>query len=137
MDRIVLGDQPHVDSRASHRITQNRMLTVVDLEKGLNARNRVTQMRSLSALSSDEQQTLYAAMLHDQLPEGVSRPSWNWMVDVMMTTLRTQGADTSTMVERFSEVARTERVDFTVRDYALQHLGHLKGEGANNPLITP
>ena len=53
MDRIVLGDQPHVDSRASHRITQNRMLTVVDLEKGLNARNRVTQMRSLSALSSD------------------------------------------------------------------------------------
>lgn len=51
MDRIVLGDQPHVDSRASRRITENRMLTVVDLKKGLNVRSRVTQMRSLSALS--------------------------------------------------------------------------------------
>ena len=74
-------------------------------------------------------------MLQDELPEGISRPSWNWMVDVMMTTLRTQEADISTMVERFSELARTERVDFTVRDYALQHLGHLKGEGADGETV--
>ena len=137
MDHILLGDAPQIDSRASHRITQNRMLTVVDLKSDLNVRSRVTQMRSLSALSSDEQETLYAAMLQDELPEGISRPSWNWMVDVMMTTLRTQGADISTMVERFSELARTERVDYTVRDYALQHLGHLKGEGADRETVDP
>lgn len=135
MDRIVLGDTSYVDSRASRRISENRMLAVIEPTKGLSARQRVNAMRGLSALRLDEQSTLYSAILRDELPEGVSRPAWNWMVDVMMTTLRTQGADSATMVVKFSEIAHAQRVDYTVRDYALQHLGHLKGEGADSVAI--
>ena len=57
------------------------MLAVVNQAKGLSARQRVSQMRGLLVLNQKEMETLYRAMLQDELPEGISRPSWNWMVD--------------------------------------------------------
>ena len=135
LDKAVMGQEIRLDSRASRRIFENRVLDVVAADSGLTSRERVNMLKDLSVLSEEEQQTLFDAIYKDELPEGVSRASWNWIVDVMMISLRSKGGDPSEITQNLSKTFENTNIDLTVRDYALQHLGHLKGEGGDEQTI--
>lgn len=134
LDKTILGEEPRLDSRASRRVMENRLLGVA-ADNGLSSRERVALLKSVDTLSAEEQQTLYDAIYTDELPEGVSRAAWNWVVDSMMISLRSKGADPDALTENLTKTFENTSIDLTVRDYAVQHLGHVKGEGGDVAVI--
>ena len=105
-------------------------------DSSLSARQRVANLESLanSSLSEAELEDAYNFLATTPDIAGISASSKHWIVDELITALRVNGADNQELTSRLAEVFQNND-DMVVRDYALQHLGHLRSEGGDIAVI--
>lgn len=86
-------------------------------------------------MSSEERAAALEFLGNPNAPEFLSESEWRWLVDELITTLRVDGADNSELSNQLATIATDTNFDLVVRDYALQHLGHIREEGGDPDVI--
>jgi hypothetical protein len=88
---------------------------------------RVQQFQAMRgiALSKEELESALAFFAGKQVPAGIERGSTQWMADELMTVLRLQQPPQENLATELGKVAFQPGTDPVVRDYLMQHLGHL------------
>ncbi len=95
---------------------------------------KVRGMRGIS-LSAEEREAACRFLEGKDLPEGFGGGSFHWLADEVLTTLRLQEPTWKGLAGGLSEAAFRPETDPMIRDYIMQHLGHLwEQEGASNEI---
>lgn len=108
-------------------------------ERKSTARQRVLGIESLRSSSDLDDDSIQAAL--DYLKntvqhEGISLGQYHWIIDELITTLRTNGTANAELSHVLAGIYSDKSRDPVIRDYALQHLGHLRSEGGDANTIS-
>lgn len=95
----------------------------------------VESFRTRGALSTQERTAALEFLGNFSAPEFLSDVEWRWLVDELITTLRVDGTDNVELSNHLAAIATDSNFDLIVRDYALQHLGHIREEGGDPDVI--
>ena len=95
----------------------------------------IESFRSEGALSEQERASALELLNSPSAPESFSASEWHWIVDELITTLRADGANNEQLSQHLAELATSGDHDMITRDYALQHLGHIRSEGGDVEVI--
>lgn len=106
---LVLGDDPKTGSRARIQILRDREASF----NGAEIEGILTYLQS------------------GIIPEGIRTEEWHWIVDELFTRLRTESGDPKDLTRKLADLFANVALDPVVRDYALQHVGHLGREGGD------
>jgi len=93
-------------------------------KSGGSARERVKALLARS-LTPEDIEVAYTFLHTEKVPQGMSMQYYHWLVDELITVLRFQVRDGQQLAQNLSQLAKNTERDSIVRDYALQHLGHL------------
>ena len=133
-DKVLIAPG-HRSARYRKVVSGNRLNAILG-DTGLSVLQRVETLESLkSSLNRNEQEQIYRAIENRIIPEGITGPSWHWIVDELISSLRGMGADPTEITTRLVALYLDRKQHEVVRDYALQHLGHLRSEGGDIELI--
>lgn len=88
-------------------------------------RVRLLQRMRGILLSKEERDSALAFLAGRQIPEGMGKGSMQWLADELLTVLRLQQPPWDGLAEELAKVAFQPGTDPVVRDYIMQHLGHL------------
>ena len=127
--------QSHRTSQTSSNSNQLQRLNNILTNKNLTSRQRVADLEEIDDLSLEEIEEIYQTLENNRPPEGTSEAAWHWIVDELITAMRKNGADVSQMATRLKGIYENPSQDMIIRDYALQHLGHLRAEGGDPHII--
>lgn len=123
-------------NKASVSNTSTRLDPVLG-DSGLSVRQRVAALDALdSPLSRGESEAIFRGIENPIHLGDIGESSWHWLVDELITTLRKRGAAPGEIRERLEAIHRDTSRSIVVRDYALQHLGHLRSESVDTEPIT-
>ena len=88
---------------------------------------RVRQMRGLrgKCFGKDDRDRALAFLAGQDWPEGVGKGSLHWLADELLTALRLQDPPWDGLAGALGDVAFQPATDPVLRDYIMQHLGHL------------
>ena len=88
---------------------------------------RVQQVQTMRGivLSKEERDSIMAFFAGKQIPAGMGKGSMQWLADELMTVLRLQQPPQEGLAAELGKVAFQPGTDPVVRDYLMQHLGHL------------
>jgi hypothetical protein len=88
---------------------------------------RVERLQAIrgTVLSRAERESAMAFFAGKQTPEGMGKGSMQWLADELMTVLRLQEPPQEGLAAELGNVAFQPGTDPVVRDYIMQHLGHL------------
>ena len=88
---------------------------------------RVRQLRGLrgKCFAKEDRERALAFLAGKDWPEGIGKGSMHWLADEMLTVLRLQEPPWDGLAAQLGEVAFLPATDPVVRDYLMQHLGHL------------
>ena len=88
---------------------------------------RVRQLQGMRGISfsKDERESALAFLAVRQVPEGMGKGSMQWLADEWLTALRLQNPSWDGLADELVKVAFQPDTDPVVRDYIMQHLGHL------------
>ena len=88
---------------------------------------RVQQLQGMRGilLSEKERERALAFLAGKEVPEGISKGSMHWLADELLTVLRMQQPPWNDLGAELAKVAFQAETDPVVRDYMMQHLGHL------------
>jgi len=88
---------------------------------------RVRQMRGLrgKCFAEEDRERAMAFLSGKDWPEGMGKGSMHWLADELLTALRLQEPPWDGLAAALGEVAFQPATDPVVRDYLMQHLGHL------------
>ena len=88
---------------------------------------RVRQLQVMRGISfsGDERKAALAFLAGTDWPEGMGKGSAHWLADELLTALRLQNPPWDGLAVALGEVAFQPGTDPVVRDYIMQHLGHL------------
>jgi hypothetical protein len=88
---------------------------------------RVGQLRGMRGivLSKEERLAAVEFLAGRNVPEGMGKGSMHWLADELMTVLRLQEPPQEGLAAELGNVAFQPGTDPVVRDYLMQHLGHL------------
>ena len=88
---------------------------------------RVQQVQAMRGivLSKEELESALAFFAGKQVPAGMGKGSMQWLADELMTVLRLQQPPQENLAAELGKVAFQSGTDPVVRDYLMQHLGHL------------
>ena len=113
----------------------NRLTRILGASS-LSARQRAANLESLSdnPLSEEELEDAYDFLATTPDIEGISESSKHWIVDELITALRSNGAENQELTSHLAQIFQNNE-DMVVRDYALQHLGHIRSEGGDTAII--
>ena len=128
-----IGRKSSPSSRASFSFASLLRLGGGHSTRGLVA--GIESFRSEGALSSEERAAALEFLGNPNAPEFLSESEWRWLVDELITTLRVDGADNSELSNQLATIATDTNFDLVVRDYALQHLGHIREEWGDPDVI--
>lgn len=97
------------------------------IEGDMDVETRVSRLQSASgtSFSSKEREAAIAFLAGKGLPEGIGRGSINWLSDELLTILRKQDPPWKGLAAALGDVAFQPEMDPVVRDYIMQHLGHI------------
>jgi len=113
-----------------------RLETVFGETAGLGSRDRVEWLRENGRdLDEEEMEGLLALVESGTIPAGLDEREWHWIVDRIFTELRNAARDPELLTARLDGIFSNQRLDPVVRDYALQHLGHLGTQGGDAAII--
>ena len=89
--------------------------------------DRVRQLRGLrgKCFAKEDRERALEFLSSKDLPEGIGKGSMHWLADELLTALRLQDPPWDGMAAQLGEVAFQPATDPVVRDYIMQHLGHL------------
>lgn len=93
---------------------------------------RVAAIREMAARGFDQDEMRAAYEFIGSAPAGMPRGEHRWLVDELFIGLRNQEVIPADLDTRLAGFAADRSQDPVVRDYALQHLGHLHQQGACN-----
>ncbi len=133
----------HAGCKVNHEITSgdailagNDIASVISTKKGsLNIRERIKVLKEMDTLLPSEVGKLVQFVESGVKPEGMRDSSYHWLVDQIFTTARDLSGDPGNLTKRLAAIASREGADLVVRDYAVQHLGHLQHEGGDMQAI--
>ena len=88
---------------------------------------RVRQLQGMRGieLSKEERESALAFFAGKQVPDGMGKGSMQWLADELLTVLRLQDPPWEGLAAELAKVAFQPGTDPVVRDYIMQHLGHL------------
>ena len=88
---------------------------------------RVRHLQGLRgiSLSKEERESGLAFLAGKEVPEGMGKGSKQWLADELLTVMRLQDPPWDGLAEALTQVAFQPQTDPVVRDYIMQHLGHL------------
>jgi hypothetical protein len=88
---------------------------------------RVSRLQGIrgKVLSHTERESALAFLAGKQIPEGLTKGSLHWLADELLTVLRQQQPPWEGLAVELGKVAALAETDPVVRDYLMQHLGHL------------
>ena len=88
---------------------------------------RVRQLQGMRgiSLSKDERESALAFLAGKEVPEGMGKASMQWLADELLTALRLQDPPWDGLAADLAKAAFQPGTDPVVRDYIMQHLGHL------------
>jgi len=91
------------------------------------AAERVRQLQGMRGitLSKEEREAAMAFLGGKEIPESMDKGSLHWLADELLTALRLQEPQWDGLAAALGEVAFQPGTDPVVRDYIMQHLGHL------------
>jgi hypothetical protein len=94
---------------------------------GPTAAERVAQLRRMHGISlaNNEMESALSFLAGRQVPEGISKSSVNWLADELLTVIRLQDPPWAGLADELGKAAFQTNTDPVVRDYIMQHLGHL------------
>jgi HEAT repeat protein len=95
----------------------------------------VGALADLGTLNAAERQSAYEHLASSRPADDLPRGARHWLVDELITALRVDGGDNAELTRQLANVFRNRSQDPVVRDYALQHLGHLRDEGGERGII--
>ena len=134
--------KPYLSRRGSRRNlrSSSRQFSIGDLvaANGVSVRDRVKQIESFryqNSLSATERDGLIEVLNNGPAEGAITDDFWHWMVDEIISTLRADGSDNVQLTSALATLATDSGQQMIVRDYALQHLGHLQSEGGDLALI--
>ena len=85
---------------------------------------RLQAMRGIE-LSKEERESALVFFAGKQVPDGMGKGSMQWLADELLTVLRLQQPPWEGLAAELAKVAFQPDTDPVVRDYIMQHLGHL------------
>lgn len=88
---------------------------------------RVRQLQGMRgiSLSKEERESALSFLSGKERPEGMGKGSMQWLADELLTVLRMQEPTWDGLAEELAKTAFQPDTDPVVRDYIMQHLGHL------------
>ena len=88
---------------------------------------RVQQLQGMRgiSLSKEERESALTFLAGKGVPEGMGKGSMQWLADELLTVMRLQDPPQEGLAESLAKVAFLPGTDPVVRDYIMQHLGHL------------
>ena len=89
--------------------------------------DRVRQVQGMRGISfsKEERESALAFLAGQQVPAGMGKGSMQWLADELLTALRLQNPPWDGLAAELAKVAFQPDTDPVVRDYIMQHLGHL------------
>ena len=85
---------------------------------------QLQRMRGIS-LSKEERESGLAFLAGKEVPEGMSKGLMQWLADELLTVMRLQEPPWDGLADELGKAAFQPGTDPVVRDYIMQHLGHL------------
>lgn len=102
----------------------------------LTSLERIERLRARDFRFNDsEVAEIFAYLQSGRMPSGLSAEAWHWIVDQLFTTIRIGTSQPSEVAVQMDKIFANSNLDPVIRDYALQHLGHLGGEGADPEIV--
>lgn len=94
---------------------------------GMPVRERVTALQNLrgTVLSEEELQKAMEFLVGQAQPEGMTAGDAHWLADELLAVLRLQDPPWDGLAAALADAAFHTGTDPVVRDYIMQHLGHL------------
>jgi hypothetical protein len=88
---------------------------------------RVSRLQGIrgKVLSHTGRESALAFLTGKQVPEGMTKGSLHWLADELLTVLRQQQPPWEGLAVELGKVAAFSETDPVVRDYLMQHLGHV------------
>lgn len=88
---------------------------------------RVRQLQGMRGISfsKEERDSALVFLAGKEVPEGMGKSSTQWLADELLTALRLQEPPWDGLAGELAKVAFQPETDPVVRDYIMQHLGHL------------
>ena len=128
-DAAVRGSQRQPLKFRAKPVERAEVLSVLQTGKqSVDERVRQLQgMRGIS-LSKEERESALAFLEGKQVPEGMAKGSMHWLADELLTVMRLQEPPWEGLAAELGDAAFKPRTDPVVRDYIMQHLGHLWGQ---------
>lgn len=96
---------------------------------------RVAAIREAAAEGLDAKEIQAAYTFIAESSEELSGENYHWMADEVLIALRNQEQLPADIETRLAAIATDPGQDLVIRDYALQHLGHLHQEGGGDSAI--
>lgn len=107
-------------------------------ESDLGVHDRVGALKALVLpLNDKERRQIDTFLASANPPPGVPIRDWRWLMDELFTILRHDGENHGKFASQLAALYRDTTVDPFIRDYAVQHLGHLLSENASPGQIVP
>lgn len=107
-------------------------------DSGLSGPERVSLLKKLEPpLSASDRDEIYSFFANTSPPDGLPVEAWRWLMDSAFTLLRNDGSDNAGYARQLENIFRNPDGDPIVRDYAVQHLGHLLASGGGSESILP
>ncbi len=91
----------------------------------MNKRVQHLQAMRGIVLSKEERESALVFFAGKQVPDGMGKGSMQWLADELLTVLRLQDPPWEGLAAELAKVAFQPGTDPVVRDYIMQHLGHL------------
>jgi hypothetical protein len=102
----------------------------------LPARHRIEWLREHGWDFNDAERSAVLDLLASgHVPAGLTPGEWHWTVDRLLTELRLGTADPRALTRELHGIFSDRSLDPVIRDYALQHLGHLGREGGDAAIV--
>jgi hypothetical protein len=88
---------------------------------------RVRQLQGMRGIvfSTEEGESALAFLAGKDVPAGIGKGSMHWLADELLTAMRLQEPPWDGLAKDLAQVAFQPGTDPVVRDYIMQHLGHL------------
>lgn len=85
---------------------------------------KLQAMRGIS-LSKEERESALLFLAGTEVPENMGKASLQWLADELLTVMRLEEPPSDGLAEDLGKIAFQPGTDPVVRDYIMQHLGHL------------
>lgn len=131
------GDRVRDDTRIGHSSREEfgaalppRVEFLLGDSSDLSVRQRIDWLKSnRRSLISEDIDAILDFLDQGRVPAGLSLSHWHWLADQLLTSMRGATHDPAGLSGRLYDVFENVTLDPTLRDYLLQHLGHLLDDG--------